>query len=135
MLPSDLWTPTEHLLPELGHDGVQDEGEEQEDLGDDEEGGGQLGRDHRPQRGVRSPGLCQLTHAGHQPQLPGLRDQPSVCCGLYTGWVLVFLALRLDTLLQLSARVTTTSNNNNKQVEKREGDGEGEKELAEKKTD
>ena len=54
---------------------MQDEGEEQEDLGDDEEGGGQLGRDHRPQRGVRSPGLGQLTHAGHQPQLPGLRDQ------------------------------------------------------------
>ena len=66
-------------------------------------------------------------------RLPGLRDQPSLCCGLYTGWVLVFLALRLDTLLQLSARVS--SNNNNKQVEAREGDGEGDKELAEKKTD
>ena len=68
-------------------------------------------------------------------RLPGLRDQPSLCCGLYTGWVLVFLALRLDTLLQLSARVTSNNNNNNKQVETLEGDGEGEKELAGKKTD
>ena len=66
-------------------------------------------------------------------RLPGLRDQASLCSSLYTGWVLVFLALRLDTLLQLSARVT--SDNNNKQVEQREEVGEGEKELAEKKTD
>ena len=36
---------TKHLFSKLWHDGVQDECEQEEDLRDDEQGGGELGRD------------------------------------------------------------------------------------------
>ena len=55
------------MLPELRDDGVEDEGDEEKHLRDDQEGGGELagdGLDHAPVLWV-----SEVTHPGHQSDL------------------------------------------------------------------
>ena len=54
--------------------------------------------------------------------------------GLYNAWVIIFLAVRLETLLGLSCMLGGTTENNNEE-KKRKEESVTEKELEEKKTE
>ena len=63
---------TEKLLPELRDDGVEDECDEEEDLRDDQEGGGELAGDDLKDSSLLR--VTEVTDPRHHPDLaPGLR--------------------------------------------------------------